>query len=519
MAKIVISCAITGSIHTPTMSDALPITPDQIATQAIDAAAAGAAILHLHARDPKDGRPSPDASVFMQFLPRIKQATDAVVNITTGGAVTMTVEQRISAANTLSPEMCSMNMGSMNFALYPMAKRYKNWKYDWEESYLTNSDAYIFPNTFRDIEKVYKTLGEGHGVKFEHECYDTGHLYNLAHLIDRGLFKPPVFVQLIFGILGGIGADLDNLFFMKRTADRLFGKDYLWSVLAGGRHQMNFCTAAAMMGGNVRVGLEDSLYIGPGKLASSNAEQVTKIRRIVEDLGHQIATPAEARQMLASGAAVALWDIGAAALGKAAASLAKSGRVYTAILDLTAEAEICKAVEALIRDAGKIDIVVNNAGITGGNAPLCELKPDVWRRVIEVNLVAPYLVCRAVVPHMTAAGYGRIVNIASIAGKEGNPNASHYSASKAGLIGLTKSLAKELATTGVLVNAITPAAAKTEMFGQMTQAHIDYMLSKIPMNRFVNVEELAAMIAWLASEDCSFSTGAVFDISGGRATY
>jgi NAD(P)-dependent dehydrogenase (short-subunit alcohol dehydrogenase family) len=207
------------------------------------------------------------------------------------------------------------------------------------------------------------------------------------------------------------------------------------------------------------------------------------------------------------------------ALGKAAASLAKSGRVYTAILDLTAEAEIGKAVEALIRDAGKIDILVNNAGITGGNAPLWELKPDIWRRVIEVNLVAPYLVCRAVVPHMAAAGYGRIVNIASIAGKDGNPNASHYSASKAGLIGLTKSLAKELATTGVLVNAITPAAAKTEMFGQMTQQHIDYMLSKIPMNRFVNVEELAAMIAWLASEDCSFSTGAVFDISGGRAVY
>jgi NAD(P)-dependent dehydrogenase (short-subunit alcohol dehydrogenase family) len=214
-----------------------------------------------------------------------------------------------------------------------------------------------------------------------------------------------------------------------------------------------------------------------------------------------------------------LWDIDAAALGKAAASLAKSGRVYTAILDLTAEAEIGKAVEALVRDAGKIDILVNNAGITGGNAPLWELKPDVWRRVIEVNLVAPYLVCRAVVPHMTKAGYGRIVNIASIAGKDGNPNASHYSASKAGLIGLTKSLAKELATTGVLVNAITPAAAKTEMFGQMTQQHIDYMLSKIPMNRFVNVEELAAMIAWLASEDCSFSTGAVFDISGGRAVY
>ena len=212
--------------------------------------------------------------------------------------MTMTVEQRISAAQQLSPEMCSLNMGSMNFALYPMARRYKNWKYDWEESYLANSDAYIFPNTFRDIEKISKTLGEGHGVKFEHECYDTGHLYNLAHCIDRGMFKPPVFVQLIFGILGGIGADLDNLLFMKRTADRLFGEQYLWSVLAGGRHQMNFGTNAAMMGGNVRVGLEDSLYIGRGKFAKSNAEQVAKIRRIVEELGFEVATPAEARAML-----------------------------------------------------------------------------------------------------------------------------------------------------------------------------------------------------------------------------
>src|SRR5262245_16664179 len=297
--KIIISCAVTGSIHTPTMSDALPITPDQIATQAIDAAQAGAAILHLHARDPEDGRPSPDPKIFMQFLPRIKQSCDAIVNITTGGAVTMTVEQRISAANQLSPEMCSLNMGSMNFALYPMARRYKTWKYDWEEPYLTQSDAYIFPNTFRDIEKVYRTLGEGHGVKFEHECYDTGHLYNLAHCIDRGLFKPPVFLQLIFGILGGIGPDLDNLLFMKRTADRLFGDDYLWSVLAGGRHQMNFCTVASMLGGNVRVGLEDSLYIGPGKLAASNAEQVAKIRRIVTELGFEAATPQEAREMLA----------------------------------------------------------------------------------------------------------------------------------------------------------------------------------------------------------------------------
>jgi len=227
---------------------------------------------------------------------------------------------------------------------------------------------------------------------------------------------------------------------------------------------------------------------------------------------------AAAQKMQASGAVVVLWDIDAAALAKAAAAL-KGGHVDVSTVDVTDEASIGDAVAALMRGSGKIDILVNNAGITGGNAPLWELAPDVWRRVIEVNLTAPYLTCRAVVPHMAAAGYGRIVNIASIAGKDGNPNASHYSASKAGLIGLTKSLAKELATTGVLVNCITPAAAKTEMFGSMTQAHIDYMLSKIPMNRFVTVEELATMIAWLSSEDCSFSTGAVFDISGGRAVY
>jgi 3-oxoacyl-[acyl-carrier protein] reductase len=216
---------------------------------------------------------------------------------------------------------------------------------------------------------------------------------------------------------------------------------------------------------------------------------------------------------------VALWDIDAAALDKAVASLKQSDRVHAAIVDVTDEASIAAAVDALIRDAGRVDILVNNAGITGGNAPLWQLAPEVWRRVVEVNLVAPYLVCRAVVPHMIAAGYGRIVNIASIAGKDGNPDASHYSASKAGLIGLTKSLGKELATTGVLVNAIAPAAAKTELFGQMSEAHIDYMLSKIPMNRFVTVDEIAAMVAWLASEECSFSTGAVFDISGGRAVY
>ena len=228
---------------------------------------------------------------------------------------------------------------------------------------------------------------------------------------------------------------------------------------------------------------------------------------------------ATAQKLLTSGAAVALWDIDAGALGKAAASLKQHGRIHAAVVDVTDEASIASAVDTLIRECGRIDILVNNAGITGGNAPLWQLTPEVWRRVVEVNLIGPYLVCRAVAPHMIAAGYGRIVNIASIAGKDGNPNASHYSAAKAGLIGLTKSLAKELATTGVLVNCVTPAAAKTELFDQMKQEHIDYMLSKIPMNRFLEVEELAAMIAWLSSEDCSFSTGAVFDISGGRAVY
>jgi uncharacterized protein (DUF849 family) len=296
--KVIITCAITGSIHTPTMSDALPVTPDEIATQAIDAAKAGAAVLHLHARNPQDGRPSGDPEIFRQFLPRIKQACDAVINITTGGSVTMTVEERIAAATAFSPEMCSLNMGSMNFALYPMAARFKTWKHDWEEQYLLQSDQNIFRNTFRDIERIAKLLGDEHAVKFEHECYDTGHLYNLAHCVDRGLFKPPIFLQMVYGILGGIGPDFDNLLFMKRTADRLFGDNYEWSVLAGGRHQIPFATMATMIGGNVRVGLEDSLYIGRGKLATSNAEQVAKIRRIIEELGYEVATPTEARTML-----------------------------------------------------------------------------------------------------------------------------------------------------------------------------------------------------------------------------
>ncbi len=296
--KVIITCAVTGGIHTPTMSDALPYKPEDIASQAIAAAQAGAAILHLHARDPQDGRPTPDPDVFMQFLPRIKEATDAVINVTTGGGLNMTVEQRLAAPLIAKPEMCSLNMGSMNFGIYPMADRYKNWKFDWEESYLRNTDDFIFRNTFRDIERILKMLGEEHGTRFEHECYDVGHLYNVAHFVDRGLLKPPFFVQMIFGILGGIGAELDNLLFMKRTADKLFGDDYRWSVLAAGRHQMNFATQAALLGGSVRVGLEDSLYIGRGALAASNAEQVSKVRGIVESLGLEIATPDEARAML-----------------------------------------------------------------------------------------------------------------------------------------------------------------------------------------------------------------------------
>ncbi len=297
--KVIISCAITGAIHTPTMSDALPITPEDIARQSIDAAEAGAAIIHLHARDPETGEPTPDPNVFMQFLPRIKQSCDAVVNITTGGGLNMTLEERLAAPLKARPEMCSLNMGSMNFGIYPAADKFSEWKHDWEEPYLRGTDDFIFRNTFRDIERILKDLGEAHGTRFEFECYDIGHLYNLAHIVDRGLVKPPFFIQSIFGILGGIGADLDNLLFAKRTADRLFGDDFVWSVLAAGRHQMSFCTNAALLGGSVRVGLEDSLFLAKGQMAKNNAEQVAKIRRIVEDLSLDVATPDEARGMLA----------------------------------------------------------------------------------------------------------------------------------------------------------------------------------------------------------------------------
>lgn len=295
--KTIITCAITGAIHTPTMSDALPFTADEIAQQAVDAAEAGASILHLHARRPEDGGVSIDPNNFAAFLPRIKQSTNAVLNLSTGGSLLNTIEERINPAMTFSPEMCSLNMGSMNFSFHPLAKRYDEWKFDWEKEYVENSDTYIFRNTFRDIKTVSDNLSS-HNIKFEHECYDVGHLYNLKFCMDIGLFKAPIFIQFIFGILGGIGPEVDNLIFMKRTADRLFGDDYRWSVLGAGGSQMSLATTASQMGGNVRVGLEDSLFIERGKLAESNAQQVKKIRGIVEDLGCEVATPDEAREML-----------------------------------------------------------------------------------------------------------------------------------------------------------------------------------------------------------------------------
>ena len=299
MPKTIITCAITGAVHTPTMSEHLPVHPDTIAEQAIAAAKAGAAVIHLHARNPANGAPSVDPAHFELFLSRIKQATDAVVNISTGGNPIMTVAERIPAALTFSPEMCSLNMGSMNFALHPLADRYQTWKEDWEEGYIRSSENNIFRNTFADIRMISEQLGgDDHRVKFEHECYDVGHLYNLKFCVDKGLFKAPIFLQFVMGILGGISAELDNLMFMKQTADKLFGTGFQWSVIGAGAQQMRLASVAAQMGGHVRVGLEDSLYITRGKMAQSNAEQVAKIRRILEEQGNEIATPDEARAIL-----------------------------------------------------------------------------------------------------------------------------------------------------------------------------------------------------------------------------
>lgn len=298
MSKIIITCAITGSIHTPTMSDALPYTPEGIAREALGAAEAGASILHLHARHPESGHPSSDPEHFMAFLPQIKAGTDAIVNITTGGSAIMTLDQRLAAPLEAEPEMCSLNMGSMNFALYPMAARYDKWKFDWEKPFLETSDDLVFKNTPRDIAGVLQRMGEKRGARFEFECYDMGHLTMLKHFVDRGLVKAPIFLQFVFGVLGGMAPSPENLTHMKRLADQYFGEDYQFSVLAAGRHQMPLAVMSAGMGGHVRVGLEDSLYIARGVLAKSNAEQVTKIRDLVEGLGREVATPREVRAML-----------------------------------------------------------------------------------------------------------------------------------------------------------------------------------------------------------------------------
>ncbi len=296
--KVIITCAVTGSIHTPSMSPYLPVTPDEIAEAAIGAAEAGASIIHLHARDPEDGHPTQDPQVFLQFLPRIKQSTDAVVNITTGGGLGMTVEQRMRPAAELKPEVASLNMGSMNFGLYPMLGRFKEFRHDWERAHLENSRDFVFKNTFQDIERILSACRDN-ATRFEFECYDIAHLYTLAHFLDRGLVAPPLFVQSVFGILGGIGAHPEDLMHMRRTADRLFGEDYRWSILGAGRNQMPLATIGAAMGANVRVGLEDSLWSGPGTLAESNAQQVTKMRQVLEGLSLEVAKPAEAREILA----------------------------------------------------------------------------------------------------------------------------------------------------------------------------------------------------------------------------
>ncbi|MFO1304977.1 MAG: 3-keto-5-aminohexanoate cleavage protein [Burkholderiales bacterium] len=296
--KVIITCAITGSIHTPSMSPHLPVTPREIADAAVGAAEAGAAIVHLHARDPADGSPTQDPRYFQELAADIRKRSNVVVNFTTGGAATMTIQERLRPALELKPEVASLNMGSMNFGLYPMLDRFKTFRFDWERQYLATSDDRVFKNTFRDIEYILTSCA-GNGTRFEIECYDIGHLYTAHHFFTRGIVKPPLFIQSVFGILGGIGPHPDDVAHMKRTADRLFGDNYRWSVLGAGRNQLPIAAMAAAMGGNVRVGLEDSLWIGPGKLAESNAAQVRAVRQIVEGLGLAIATPDEAREILA----------------------------------------------------------------------------------------------------------------------------------------------------------------------------------------------------------------------------
>ena len=295
--KVIITCAVTGAIHTPSMSPHLPVTPEEITEAAVGAAEAGAAIIHLHARDPETGKPDQSPEAFARFLPQIKQRSNAVVNLTTGGSPYMTIEERVKPAATFKPEVASLNMGSMNFGLFPMLNRFKEFKHDWERQALENSRNLVFKNTYQDIEYVLRTCMDN-STRFEFECYDVGHLYNLAHFLERGLVKPPLFVQTVFGILGGIGPHPEDVLHMKRTADRLFGDHYRWSVLGAGRNQLPVAASAAAIGANVRVGLEDSLWDGPGTLAASNAAQVRRARMILEGLSLEVATPDEAREIL-----------------------------------------------------------------------------------------------------------------------------------------------------------------------------------------------------------------------------
>jgi uncharacterized protein (DUF849 family) len=297
MSKVIITCAVTGAIHTPSMSPYLPVTPEEIIEASVGAAEAGAAIIHLHARDPITGKPDQSPEAFAKFLPQIKARTNAALNLTSGGSPFMKIDERIQPSLRFAPEVASLNMGSINFALFPMLERFKTFKHPWEKEHLEGSRDLIFRNTFKDIEYALAACA-ANGTRFELECYDIGHLYNLAHFAERGLIKPPFFVQSVFGILGGIGVHEEDVMHMKRTADRLFGKDYQWSVLGGGRHQMRIATLSIGLGGNVRVGLEDSLWQGKGTLAKSNADQVRQVRQIIEGLGHEVATPDEAREML-----------------------------------------------------------------------------------------------------------------------------------------------------------------------------------------------------------------------------
>ena len=295
--KIIITCAVTGSIHTPSMSPYLPVSAQEIADAAVGAAEAGAAIVHLHARNPVDGRPDQSVEAFEPFLKSIKQRSNVVVNLTTGGAPLMTVEERAQPAAVWKPELASLNMGSMNFGLFPMLKRFKDFKHAWEPAMLEASTDFVFRNSFKDIRYILETMNES-GARYEFECYDTAHLHNLHYFYSEGIVKAPLFIQTVFGLLGGIGAHPDEVMHMKRTADRLFGENYTWSVLGAGRHQMPVAAMAAAMGGNVRVGLEDSLFLGAGRLAESNAAQVTQVRKIIEGLGLEVATPEEARAIL-----------------------------------------------------------------------------------------------------------------------------------------------------------------------------------------------------------------------------